>query len=180
MNTTEPDGRTGRARPGAAEEERRCVSADETRAFGRSLAARLGPGSVVLLFGELGSGKTCLVQGIAAGLGMDPRRVHSPSFIMVNRYEGHCPLNHVDLYRLREGESLVDLDLGELFAGDGITVVEWAERLPEAARPRPRLDISLSHLEGGGRLLRLRPVAAEETAAPERAGRLSVTRRRPL
>ena len=140
----------------------RSHSVDETRACGRPVAARLGPGAVVLLFGELGAGKTCLVQGMAEGLGIDPRRVHSPTFIMVNRYDGPCPLHHVDLYRLQKGESFEDLGLDELFDGKGVTVVEWAERLPDAARPSRRVDIHLSHVDETTRLIDIRDISAGE------------------
>ncbi len=136
-------------------EEVQTASAAQTRAFGSRLAGHLAAGSIVLLFGELGTGKTCLVKGIAAGLGLDPHRVHSPSFIMVNRHEGELPLNHVDLYRLEEGEDFSDLGLEELFSGDGVTVVEWAERLPLEARPLPRLEVHLEHAGASSRRLRL-------------------------
>jgi tRNA threonylcarbamoyladenosine biosynthesis protein TsaE len=131
------------------------TSASETADWGKSLSAELAAGDVVLLFGELGAGKTCLVKGIAAGLGIDPRRVHSPTFIMVNRYDGPLPVNHVDLYRLEEGEDFTDLDLDELFAGEGVTLVEWSERLPDAARPLPRLEVHLSHAGDDQRRLQL-------------------------
>ena len=130
-------------------------SAAETEEAGRRLAATLQPGSVILLFGDLGAGKTCLVKGIATGLHIDPNSVHSPTFIMVNRYEGPLPVNHVDLYRLEEGEDFADLGLDDLFAGDGVTVIEWSERLPAAACPVPRLEIHLSHAGGDKRHLRL-------------------------
>ena len=130
-------------------------SAEETRTVGRQLATNLDPGEVILLFGELGSGKTCFVQGLAEGFGLDPRRVHSPSFIMVNRYDCDPPLHHVDLYRLKEGEDFSDLGLEELFAGEGIAVVEWAERLPPVARPVPRREVHLSHLGETERWIRI-------------------------
>lgn len=131
------------------------TSASETEGWGRNLATGLSAGDVILLFGELGAGKTCLVKGIAAGLGIDPRRVHSPTFIMVNRYEGPLPVNHVDLYRLEEGEDFTDLGLDELFASRDVTLVEWSERLPDAARPVPRLEVHLSHAGGDQRRLQL-------------------------
>ena len=138
--------------------EKRTNSAEETAALGRELARHLGPGSAVLLYGELGTGKTCLVKGIAAGLGLDPHRVHSPTFIMVNTYRGKRSLNHVDLYRLEEGEDFTDLALSELFSSDWITVVEWAERLPERSLPFPRLEIHLAHAGGDRRSIRIVPV----------------------
>ena len=135
--------------------EHRTTSEEQTRALGRELAGSASPGSTLLLFGELGTGKTCLAKGIAAGLGIDPRRVHSPSFIMVNRHRGRLALNHVDLYRLEAGENFSDLGLEELFDGDGVTVVEWADRLPEAARPVPRREIHLAYAGDEARLIRV-------------------------
>lgn len=129
-------------------------SEDATRAAGRELAGHLGAGDVVLLFGELGTGKTCFVRGVAEGLGVDPERVHSPTFVMVHRYEGRLTVNHVDLYRVAPGESIADLALPDHFGGDGVTLVEWAEHLPEAGRPRPRLEVHLEHLGHDARRLR--------------------------
>lgn len=135
--------------------EWRTNSAAETHALGRRLAGCLGPGSVVLLHGELGTGKTCLIKGIAQGLGIDHRRVHSPSFTMVNRHQGAVTLHHVDLYRLQAGEDFSDLALPDLFAGPDVTVVEWAERLPPAARPAGCLEIHLSHTGEDTRHIRI-------------------------
>jgi tRNA threonylcarbamoyladenosine biosynthesis protein TsaE len=102
----------------------------ETEAVGAALAARLGPGSRVLLYGELGAGKTAFVRGLAAGLGIEPDEVSSPTFTLVQEYRGRLPLVHVDLYRLASGE--VD-DLGlDALAAEGILAIEWAERLPRA------------------------------------------------
>ena len=146
---------TGDRRGGPAPgDERTTRSAEETRAAGRALAGRLGPGDVVLLFGELGTGKTCFVRGVAEGLGVDPERVHSPTFVMVHRYDGRLTVHHVDLYRVAPGENIADLALPDLFAGDGVTLVEWAEHLPEAGRPRPRIEVHLEHLGGDDRRLR--------------------------
>ena len=100
----------------------------ETEAIGAGLAARLGPGSRVLLYGELGAGKTAFVRGLAAGLGIDADDVSSPTFTLVQEYRGRLPLYHVDLYRLAPGE--VD-DLGlDALAADGVLAIEWAERMP--------------------------------------------------
>src|SRR5262245_27068235 len=112
-------------RPGGAPTagEQTTRSAEETRAAGRALAAHLAAGDVVLLFGELGTGKTCFVRGVAEGLGVDPERVHSPTFVMVHRYDGRLSVHHVDLYRVAPGENIADLALPDLFAGDGVTLV---------------------------------------------------------
>ena len=112
----------------------------ETEAIGADLAARLGPGSRVLLYGELGAGKTAFVRGLAAGLGIDANEVSSPTFTLVQEYRGRLPLYHVDLYRLAPGE--VD-DLGlDALAADGVLAIEWAERMPrdDAAAIEVRLE----------------------------------------
>jgi tRNA threonylcarbamoyladenosine biosynthesis protein TsaE len=100
----------------------------ETEAVGAGLASRLRPGSRVRLYGELGAGKTAFVRGLAAGLGVDPDEVSSPTFTLVQEYRGRLPLFHVDLYRLAPGE--VD-DLGlDALAAEGVLAIEWAERMP--------------------------------------------------
>lgn len=102
----------------------------ETRHFGVTLAAELAPDGVLLLSGDLGSGKTVLAQGIAEGLGIDPREVQSPTFTLIREHRGRGGrLIHVDLYRLAPDEAGA-LGLEELLAGRGVKVVEWAERLP--------------------------------------------------
>jgi tRNA threonylcarbamoyladenosine biosynthesis protein TsaE len=112
-------------------------SPEETEALGRSLARELTPGDVVALMGELGSGKTCFVQGIASGLDIKGY-IKSPSFTMVNVYEGGAfPLYHIDLFRVSSGGELDGLGLEEYIYGDGVSVIEWADRaigmLPERA-----------------------------------------------
>ncbi len=104
--------------------------AEETRALGEELARELTPDGILLLSGDLGVGKTVLVQGVARGLGIDPRAVQSPSYTLIARYEsGSPPLVHIDLYRL-EPEETYALGLEEELAGPGVKVVEWAERIP--------------------------------------------------
>ena len=103
-------------------------SPEETHAVGVRLAERLGPGDVVALTGELGAGKTCFTQGLARGLGVTGRVV-SPTFVLVNEYRGRLPVHHVDAYRTESLTELLDLGLDELFSGDGVTVVEWADKL---------------------------------------------------
>jgi tRNA threonylcarbamoyladenosine biosynthesis protein TsaE len=103
-------------------------SADETQALAARLAERLGPGDVVALTGELGAGKTCFTQGLARGLGVAGRAV-SPTFVLVHEYRGRVPVHHVDAYRTESLTELLDLGLEELFAGDGVTIVEWADKL---------------------------------------------------
>ena len=107
-------------------------SASETRALGEQLAPGLRPGDTVILEGELGAGKSELARGIARGLGVT-ETVTSPSFTILNVYEsGRCPLYHFDWYRLESEEELYELGMDEYLGGDGIAVVEWAERCPDA------------------------------------------------
>ena len=107
-------------------------SAAETRALGERLASGLQPGDTVILEGELGAGKSELARGIARGLGVT-ETVTSPSFTILNVYEsGRCPLYHFDWYRLENEEELYELGMDEYLGGDGIAVVEWAERCPDA------------------------------------------------
>ena len=116
-------------------------SPDETRDLGRALGEVLAAGGFVALVGELGSGKTVLVQGIAEGLGCEGS-VSSPSFVIVNEYRGRVPVFHVDLYRVSDPRSLDDLGYREIFYGDGVALVEWADRAPDLL-PDERLDASL-------------------------------------
>ena len=107
-------------------------SAAETRELGERLASGLQPGDTVILEGELGAGKSELARGIARGLGVT-ETVTSPSFTILNVYEsGRCPLYHFDWYRLESEEELYELGMDEYLGGDGIAVVEWAERCPDA------------------------------------------------
>jgi tRNA threonylcarbamoyladenosine biosynthesis protein TsaE len=108
------------------------TSPERTRELGEALGRLLGPSSVVLLHGELGAGKTCFTQGLARGLGVpEDEPVTSPSYTLMNPYEGRLPLYHFDLYRLVSVEDLVDLGFEDYLHGAGVTVVEWADRFPE-------------------------------------------------
>ena len=125
-------------------------SAAETRALGEKLASRLKAGDVVVLEGELGAGKSELARGIARGLGVT-ETVTSPSFTILNVYEsGRCPLYHFDWYRLENEEELYELGMDEYLGGDGIAVVEWAERCPDAV-PENVLRIRLEVTGGESR-----------------------------
>lgn len=115
---------------------------EETRALGERLAEQLQAGDVVVLEGELGAGKSELARGIAGGIGVT-ETVTSPSFTILNVYEsGRCPLYHFDWYRLESAEELYELGMDEYLGGDGIAIVEWAERCPEAV-PDDAIRISL-------------------------------------
>jgi tRNA threonylcarbamoyladenosine biosynthesis protein TsaE len=125
----------------------------ETSAVGRGLAATLAAGSVVLLFGDLGAGKTAFVRGMAEGLGVATGDVSSPTFTLVQEYRGgRLPLFHVDLYRLNDPREVDDLGLDEI-AEDGVLVIEWAEKLP---RPGPgAVAVRIAHGDGDTRTIML-------------------------
>lgn len=114
---------------------------EETAAVGERLATTLRPGDVVLLYGDLGAGKTAFVRGLARGLGANPEEVSSPTFTIVQEYAApRATLYHVDLYRLEPAE-IDDLGLEELMSGDGIVAIEWADRW--AGRPDDVYEVRL-------------------------------------
>jgi len=116
-------------------------SAEQTIALGKSLGKGLRAGDVVALFGDLGAGKTTLTRGIAAGLGLEAD-VHSPTFTLIHEHPGAVPLYHVDLYRLASEEEVETLGIEEYIYSDGVTIVEWADRM-RSMLPPERLDIDL-------------------------------------
>ena len=108
----------------------------QTEALGRMLGQILEPGSVVGLVGELGAGKTCLARGVARGLDVPPDlHVASPTFTLVNEYQGRLPLYHVDLYRLGDPDELQEIGLDEYYRGEGACLVEWFDQFPEDIPP---------------------------------------------
>jgi tRNA threonylcarbamoyladenosine biosynthesis protein TsaE len=100
---------------------------EQTATAGEALGRTLGPGDVVALYGELGTGKTCFVQGLVRGLGVTTQAT-SPTFVLVNEYRGRLPVHHVDAYRTGGLAELMDLGLLDLIGGDGVTLLEWADR----------------------------------------------------
>ena len=123
-------------------------------AIGRDLAGTLSPGDVVLLHGELGSGKTAFVKGLAEGLGIARDEVSSPTFTLVQEYRGgRLTLVHVDLYRLNDPREVDDLGLDEI-AVDGVLAVEWADKLPPTLRPHA-VVIHLTHGEADVRTIEI-------------------------
>ena len=104
---------------------------EETRAFGLALAQELKPGDVIALVGELGTGKTTLTRYIAEGLGMT-EPIQSPTFTIIREHRsGRLPLYHFDVYRMNNPEEMLELGYEEYFFGDGVTVVEWADKIKE-------------------------------------------------
>ena len=110
----------------------RTHSPEETQAIGEQFGQTLKPGDVIALIGDLGAGKTCLTQGIARGVGIPTDQVvNSPSYTLINEYEGEIPIYHIDLYRLQHHDEIIELGLEEYLEGDGICIIEWAERMLE-------------------------------------------------
>ena len=115
----------------------------DTAAVGRDLGSSLSAGDTVLLYGDLGAGKTAFVRGLAEGLGIDPDEVSSPTFTLVQEYRGgRLPLFHVDLYRLDDPREIDDLGLEEIAAA-GVLAIEWAEKLRELPRGAIAVRITL-------------------------------------
>lgn len=129
-------------------------SAEETVRLGTILGGLLQAGDVITLNGDLGAGKTCFASGVARGLDIT-QRVTSPTFTLINEYNGRLPFYHLDVYRLTSPEELEDLGYEEYFYGSGVTVIEWAERI-ERYLPNERLDIFIEADEEG-RILKLIP-----------------------
>jgi tRNA threonylcarbamoyladenosine biosynthesis protein TsaE len=127
---------------------------EQTRRLGERLSKLLHPGSIILLEGEFGVGKTSFTQGVAKGLGIDSRYVNSPTFTLINEYKGgRLPLYHVDLYRLEGVKDVATLGLDDYLDGRGVTVIEW----PQGANPwlpGDRLTVRFAHLSDTKRTIR--------------------------
>jgi tRNA threonylcarbamoyladenosine biosynthesis protein TsaE len=129
-------------------------SPEETEAFGRRFAGFLKPGSLVALYGCLGSGKTCLVKGIARGLGIK-EIVTSPTFTILSEYtSGRTPLYHIDAYRLGTDDDFENTGLGEYIGSNGITVIEWSELIPRSV-PNDAIKIIIEITGAQNRLLQI-------------------------
>jgi tRNA threonylcarbamoyladenosine biosynthesis protein TsaE len=129
-------------------------SPEETQEFGARLGKLARPGDVFLLVGKLGAGKTCLTQGIARGLGIKEYAA-SPSFVVVRELYGRLPLYHMDFYRLDNLEEIAELGLDDYFYGQGVSVVEWAEK-GISLLPPEHLLIEMSYVSDTGRRLKLK------------------------
>jgi tRNA threonylcarbamoyladenosine biosynthesis protein TsaE len=115
----------------------------ETMALGAALAAVLPEGATVALRGTLGAGKTRLVQAIAAALGVDRRGVVSPTFVLVQEYQGRRRICHVDAYRLADQDEFFQLGVDEFFESDALVLIEWAERISKHL-PAERIEVEIS------------------------------------
>jgi tRNA threonylcarbamoyladenosine biosynthesis protein TsaE len=126
----------------------------ETEHAGEALAGRLAPGAVLLLYGELGAGKTAFVRGLARGLGASPADVSSPTFTIMQEYAGStATLYHIDLYRLAPAEA-ADLGLDDLIESGGIVAIEWADRWRD--RPPRAIEVTFEHAGDDRRRIRVR------------------------
>lgn len=130
-------------------------SVKETINIGKAIAKNLQKTDIVCLFGQLGSGKTVLTKGIALGLGIKQAQVASPTFVLIREYlKADSPLYHFDLYRLRGQSEIVKLGCEEYFYGDGVSVIEWADRLGPLL-PKEYLKIELAIKGNKSRLFKL-------------------------
>jgi len=116
-------------------------SPEETKKIGREVGKLAKPGDLLTFYGELGAGKTCFIQGISQGLEVKDY-VTSPSFTIVNEYQGKIPIYHFDLFRLDHAEDILELGYEEYFYGEGLTVIEWAEKI-EHCLPKEHLKIDI-------------------------------------
>ncbi|MGH7795791.1 MAG: tRNA (adenosine(37)-N6)-threonylcarbamoyltransferase complex ATPase subunit type 1 TsaE [Candidatus Binatia bacterium] len=123
-------------------------SSRATMGFGKSLGKLVQGSEIIGLVGELGAGKTCFVRGFAAGAGVGPEAwVRSPTFTLINEYQGRLPVYHIDLYRVGRQEEIEALNLREYLYADGVSLIEWFEYLP-AAEVDDYLEVRVVH--GGG------------------------------
>lgn len=120
-------------------------SEEETRKFGRNLAKQLKEKDVVCIYGELGAGKTCLVKGIVDGLGLTTEYVRSPTFAIINKYNGKSPVYHLDFYRIESASEIEELGIDEFSGKEGITLIEWPEKIVKYL-PETRWEIKIDVL----------------------------------
>ncbi len=133
------------------------TSPEQTRALGEAVGRLAYAGDVIALTGELGTGKTLFVGGLARGLGVDPATyVSSPTFTIMHRYCGRLPLYHIDLYRIETPEAFASLGLDEYLAGDGVAAIEWAEH-GWGCLPKERLTFRLRHTGSDTRTIEIVP-----------------------
>ena len=132
-------------------------SAKDTIELGARLARKLSRGDVIALCGDLGSGKTTFTKGIGKGLGVkDARHINSPTFVLIKEYNGRIPMYHLDLYRLDSLQDIEDIAVKEYIYGDGVTVIEWAEKIKEIL-PKNCITVKLKVKGEGKREIKVKP-----------------------
>jgi tRNA threonylcarbamoyladenosine biosynthesis protein TsaE len=144
-------------------------SETETDLLGRSLANAVTPGTVIGLEGPLGAGKTRLVRAIAEALDVAPSAIASPTFVLIHEYDGRLPIYHFDAYRLKDPDSFDALGAADYFAGDGLCLVEWADRVL-ARLPEETWLVRLEVSGAAARRATLRGTGPWELIARELAG----------
>lgn len=127
---------------------------DQTIKLGMAIASFLQKGDTLALFGNLGSGKTTLVKGIAKGLRVKKQAVNSPSFVLLKEYKGRLPLYHFDFYRIEKPEETYGIGLEEFLFGKGVCAIEWADRIKKIL-PKQHLHIELKFLDKNRRRIRI-------------------------
>ena len=143
-------------------------SPEETIEIGRELARRLAPPRLVLLSGDLGSGKTTLSKGIISGLGAAREEdVTSPTFTLVHVFDNHAKVYHVDLYRVEQFRDLETLGIEDVLSEPAVVIIEWAERFSTHS-DWPRVSVRLEHLEGDARRITISEAPPEAPSAPLR------------
>ena len=126
-------------------------SSRATMELGKRLGKLVQGGEIIGLVGELGAGKTCFVRGFAAGAGVGREAwVRSPTFTLINEYQGRLPVYHIDLYRIGQPNEIEALNLREYLYGDGVSLIEWFERLP-ADEVDDYLEVNIAHADGAKR-----------------------------
>ncbi len=165
--------RTERSAPAGGEWRRLTKSAAETDRLGRAIGRSARGGEVVALYGELGSGKTALVRGLAAGLGASPHAVSSPTFVLIHEYHGRVRLAHADLYRIESATELPHIGLSDYEDGRTVIAIEWADKAGEEL-PGDRLDIHLRHQGPTTREITIKPTG------PQARRLLALARTQPL
>ncbi len=121
-------------------------SPSETIALGREVGASLDPSSVLCFYGDLGAGKTTFIKGVVEGVTKSPEvEVNSPTFVYLNIYQGDQPVYHFDLYRLHDQEEFLAMGFDEFFDANGVTCLEWSERIPQMI-PSDAITVKIEHL----------------------------------
>ncbi len=131
-------------------------SESDTIHLGMKLAGQLKKGDIIGLSGDLGSGKTTLAKGMAKALKVNQHAVNSPTFVLLNVYEGKLPLFHFDLYRLDKPQDILGIGYEDYFYGEGVSVIEWAQKLGPLL-PKDYLAVHLVFLNEGARLIQFVP-----------------------